>query len=92
MRTWRSPGTHDWPREQGGEYDALWTCDDQKALRVQHKSCGPTGNAAGLYCPNLGKSDGKDFNGKRLHMCYDKDDADLYCFTTTTNRRTSSHF
>ena len=36
------PGTHDWPRDQNGEYDTLWTCEDEeKTLRVQHKSCYP---------------------------------------------------
>ena len=57
-----------------------------RRLRVQHKSCGPTECRRPLL-PNLGKSDGKDFNGKRLHMCYDKDDADLSCSTTTTKRQ-----
>lgn len=88
------PGTHDWPREQGGEYDTtLWTCDDEeKTLRVQHKSCYPHGNRAGLHCPNLGKYDGTDFHGKRLHTCYDKDDADLYVFHYHHEATNTSHF
>ena len=32
------PGTHDWPRDQNGEYDTTLE-DDDKTLRVQHKSC-----------------------------------------------------
>ena len=45
------PGTHDWPRDQNGEYDTTLE-DEDKTLRVQHKSCYPNGKAAGLYCPN----------------------------------------
>lgn len=86
------PGTHDWPRDQNGEYDTLWTYEDQKTLRVQHKSCVPNGNAAGLYCPNLGKSDGTDLDGKRLYTCYEKDDADLYVFHYHHEPTNTSHF
>ena len=85
------PGTHDWPREQGGEYDTTLE-DDEKTLRVQHKSCVPNGNQAGLYCPHLGKCDGTDLNGKRLSTCYDKDDADLYVFHYHHEPTNTSHF
>ena len=87
------PGTHDWPRDQNGEYDTLWTCEDEeKTLRVQHKSCVPNKNQAGFFCPNLGKADGKDFHGKRLYTCYDKDDADLYVFHYHHEATNTSHF
>ena len=86
------PGKHDWPRDQNGEYDTLWTCEDQKTLRVQHKSCVPNGNAAGFFCRHIGKSDGKDFHGKQLHTCYDKDDADLYVFHYHHEATNTSHF
>ena len=72
-------GTHDWPRDQNGKYDTTLE-DQEKTLRVQHKSCVPNGNAAGLYCSDLGKCDGKDLNRNQLYTCYDKDDADLYVF------------
>ena len=85
------PGTHDWPRDQGGTYDTTLE-DDEKTLRVQHKSCRPNGNAAGLYCPALGKRDGTDFNGKRLKTCYAKDDADLYVFHYYHEPTKTSHF
>jgi hypothetical protein len=84
------PGKHDWPREQNGEYDTLWTREDQDTLRVQHKSCHP--NKAGLYCRHLGKADGRDLNGKQLHTCYDKDDADLYVFHYYHEPTNTSHF
>ena len=85
------PGTHDWPRDQNGTYDTTLE-DDDKTLRVQHKSCYPNGNAAGLYCPHLGKRDGKDFNGKQLYTCYAKDDADLYVFHYHHEPTKTSHF
>jgi hypothetical protein len=87
------PGKHDWPRDQNGEYDTLWTCEDEeKTLRVQHKSCHIDKNHAGLYCQNLGKRDGRDLNGKRLYTCYDKDDADLYVFHYHHEPTKTSHF
>ena len=89
------PGTHDWPRDQNGKYDTtLWTCEDEddKTLRVQHKSCCPLGNQAGLYCPNLGKSDGTDLDSNQLYRCYDKDDADLYVFHYHHEPTNTSHF
>ena len=85
------PGTHGWPRDQGGTYDTTLE-DEEKTLRVQHKSCGPNGNAAGLYCPALGKTDGTDFNGKQLYTCYAKDDADLYVFHYYHEATKTSHF
>ena len=85
------PGTHDWPRDQNGEYDTTLE-DDEKTLRVQHKSCYPLGKNAGLFCPTLGKSDGTDLNGKRLHTCYAKDDADLYVFHYYHEATKTSHF
>ena len=85
------PGTHDWPRDQNGEYDTTLE-DDEKTLRLQHKSCAPHGNQAGLYCPHLGKRDGKDFNGNQLYTCYDKDDADLYVFHYYHEATKTSHF
>ena len=85
------PGTHDWPRDQNGTYDTTLE-DDEKTLRVQHKSCVPTGNAAGLYCRHLGKADGTDFNGKQLYTCYAKDDADLYVFHYHHEPTKTSHF
>ena len=39
------PGTHDWPRDQNGKYDTTLE-DDEKKLRVQHKSCVPNGTPA----------------------------------------------
>jgi hypothetical protein len=86
------PGTHDWPREQGGEYDTTLKDEDDKTLRVQHKSCYPKVNTAGLYCPHLGKHDGKDLDGNRLYTCYDKDDADLYVFHYHHEPTNTSHF
>ena len=85
------PGTHDWPREQGGTYDTTLEDEDEKTLRVQHKSCCPIGNDAGLRC-RLGKCDGKDFDGKRLYTCYAKDDADLYVFHYYHEPTKTSHF
>ena len=86
------PGTHGWPRDQNGTYDTTLEDDDDKTLRVQHKSCVPNGKDAGLYCPHLGKSDGKDLNGKRLYTCYAKDDADLYVFHYYHEPTKTSHF
>ena len=85
------PGTHDWPRDQNGTYDTTLE-DQEKTLRVQHKSCGPHRNKAGLYCCHLGKRDGKDFHGKQLHTCYAKDDADLYVFHYHHEPTNTSHF
>ena len=85
------PGTHGWPRDQNGTYDTTLE-DQEKTLRVQHKSCGPNGNAAGIYCPHLGKSDGTDLNRKRLKTCYAKDDADLYVFHYYHEATNTSHF
>ena len=88
------PGTHDWPRDQNGKYDTtLWTRgDEEKTLRVQHKSCAPHGNQAGLSCSALGKCDGKDLNRNQLYTCYDKDDSDLYVFHYHHEPTNTSHF
>ena len=85
------PGTHNWPRDQGGEYDTTLTCDDEEK-RVQHKSCCPIEKASGLYCNHLGKCDGRDLNRKRLYTCYDKDDADLYVFHYHHEATNTSYF
>lgn len=85
------PGTHDWPRDQGGTYDTTLE-DDEKTLSVQHKSCGRNGEQAGLFCAGLGKADGTDFNGKQLYTCYAKDDADLYVFHYHHEPTKTSHF
>ena len=85
------PGTHDWPRDQNGTYDTTLE-DQEKTLRVQHKSCGPHRKQAGLRCPTLGKHDGTDLNGKRLKTCYAKDDADLYVFHYHHEPTNTSHF
>ena len=87
------PGTHGWPRDQNGTYDTTLEDDDDKTLRVQHKSCRrPNKKQAGLYCSHLGKCDGKDFNGKQLYTCYAKDDADLYAFHYYHEATNTSHF
>jgi hypothetical protein len=86
------PGTHDWPRDQNGKYDTTLEDEDEKTLRVQHKSCIPNGKQAGLYCRHLGKADGKDLNRKQLYTCYDKDDADLYVFHYYHEPTNTSHF
>ena len=72
------PGTYEWPREQNGVYDRV-RVEEGRRTRIQHKSCGPLGQNAGLYCSVLGKCDGRD-SGKQLHTCYAKDDADEYVF------------
>ena len=86
------PGKHDWPRDQNGEYDTTLEDEDDKTLRVQHKSCVPIGKKAGLFCRNLGKCDGKDLHGNRLYTCYAKDDADLYVFHYHHEATKTSHF
>ena len=60
-----------------------------RRTRIQHKSCGPHGQAAGLYCGGLGKCDGRDA-GKKLHTCYAPDDADEYVFHY--DDETASHY
>ena len=66
------PGKHDWPRDQG-EYDTLWTCEDQKT-RVQHKSCHPQGITPASCRPRQMR---RDRLPRQTAACYDKDDADL---------------
>ena len=85
------PADYQWPRGQNGEYDRA-RIDDGRVVRIQHKSCAPNGNKAGFYCPNLGKSDGKDDDGKRMYRCYDKDDADLIVFHYDDASTKTSHF
>lgn len=84
------PADYQWPREQNGEYDRA-RIDDDRVVRIQHKSCAPHGIRAGLHC-HFGKSDGHDDDGKRIYRCYDKDDADLFVFRYYDASTNTSHF
>ena len=82
------PGTYLWPRAQNGVYDRV-RVEGARRTRIQHKSCGPNGQQAGLFCGTLGKCDGSDA-GKQLHTCYAPDDADEYVFHY--DDETASHY
>ena len=85
------PGTYEWPRKQGDVFDLVRVVEDVQ-IRQQHKSCCLNGNAAGLYCPSLGKNAGADLDGKQLDTCYAPDDADEYVFHWFDEATSTSHF
>ena len=72
-------------------FDLVRVVDDVQ-IRQQHKSCCTNGMQAGLYCPHLGKSAGKDTHGKLLRTCYAPDDADEYVFHWFDETTSTSHF
>ena len=85
------PGTYEWPRKQGDVFDLVRVVNNVQ-IRQQHKACYTNGNAAGLYCPQLGKNAGTDLDGKQLHTCYAPDDADEYVFHWFDETTSASHF
>ena len=85
------PGTYEWPRKQGDVFDLVRVVEDVQ-IRQQHKSCHPLAMHAGLSCPQLGKSAGKDNDGKQLYTCYAPDDADEYVFHWFDESTSTSHF
>ena len=87
-----TPGDYSWPRAQNGKYDRLQILVTGRHVRIQHKHCCQNGTHAGLHCPALGVRDGTDHNGKKLHKCYERDDADLYVFRWHDEAQNKSHF